>query len=46
MRVVPKACAHLMTTCAPLFTTRVWYHVQVLLVGAILAPGKRPITAV
>ena len=34
-----------MTTLAPLFTTRVWPHVQVLLVGAILAPGKRTVTA-
>ena len=34
-----------MTTFAPLFTKRVWHHVQVLLVGAILAPGKRTVTA-
>jgi DDE superfamily endonuclease len=45
MRVVPKACAHLMSTFAPLFTKRVWQPVQVLLVGAILSPGKRTITA-
>jgi hypothetical protein len=31
---------------APLFTERVWRHVQVLLSGAILAPGKRTITSV
>ena len=30
---------------APVFTKRVWQHVQVLLVGAILAPGKRTVTA-
>lgn len=35
-----------MTTFAPLFTKRVWHHVQVLLVGAILSPGKRTVTAV
>ncbi|HEX9868800.1 MAG TPA: hypothetical protein VGC99_09440 [Candidatus Tectomicrobia bacterium] len=46
MLVVPKALAPLMTTCAPLVTTRGWYPGQVLLVGAILAPGTRPITAV
>jgi hypothetical protein len=46
MLVVPKAFADLMTTFAPLFTKRVWHHVQVLLVGAILSPGKRTITAV
>jgi len=31
---------------APIFTKRVWQHVQVLLTGAILAPGKRTVTAV
>jgi hypothetical protein len=46
MLVVPKEFAHLMTTFAPLFTKRVWHHVQVLLVGAILSPGKRTVTAV
>jgi hypothetical protein len=33
------------TTFAPLFTKRLWHHVQVLLVGAMLAPGKRTVTA-
>jgi hypothetical protein len=46
MLVVPKEFVNLMTTFAPLFTKRVWHHVQVLLVGAILSPGKRTITAV
>lgn len=46
MLVVPKEFVNLMTTFAPLFTKRVWQHVQVLLVGAILSPGKRTITAV
>src|SRR6266540_2686597 len=45
MLTVPKEFAILMTTFAPLFTKRVWQHVQVLLVGAILAPGKRTVTA-
>jgi DDE superfamily endonuclease len=31
---------------APLFTPSVWYHAQILLVGAILTPGKRTVTAV
>ena len=30
---------------APLFSKRVWLHAQVLLVGAILAPGKRTVTS-
>jgi hypothetical protein len=35
----------LILTFAPVFTKRVWQHVQVLLTGAILAPGKRTVTA-
>lgn len=31
---------------APLLSRRVWEHAQVVLVGAILAPGKRTVTAV
>jgi hypothetical protein len=45
MLMVPKEFAIFMTTFAPLFTKRVWQRVQVLLVGAILTPGKRTITA-
>ena len=30
---------------APLFSKRVWSHVQVLLAGTILAPGKRTVTS-
>jgi hypothetical protein len=42
MLVVAKEFAHPMTTFAPLFTKRVWHHVQVLLVGAILSPANAP----
>jgi hypothetical protein len=45
MLTLPKEFAILMTTFAPLFTKRVWQHAQLLLVGAILAPGKRTVTA-
>jgi hypothetical protein len=45
MLAVPQEFADLMTTFTPLFTKPVWHHVQVLLVGAILAPGKRTVTA-
>jgi hypothetical protein len=31
---------------APLFTPSVWYHAQILVVGAILTPGNRTVTAV
>ena len=30
----------------PLFSNRVWQHTQILIIGAILAPGKRTITSV
>jgi DDE superfamily endonuclease len=30
---------------APLFSKRVWQHAQLLLVGAILAPGRRTVSA-
>jgi DDE superfamily endonuclease len=45
MLTLHKELAILLTTCAPLFTKRRWHHVQVLLVGAMLAPGKRTVTA-
>jgi len=35
----------LIVAFAPIFTKRVWQHMQVLLTGAILAPGKRTVTA-
>jgi hypothetical protein len=30
---------------APLFSARIWPHVQLLVIGALLAPGKRTVTA-
>jgi len=36
----------LMAVFAPLFSARVWCHAQALLVGAILAPGKRTVSAI
>jgi len=30
---------------APLFSTRIWPHVQLLLIGALLSPGKRTVSA-
>jgi len=43
---LPLEFAVLFFAFAPLFSNRVWPEVQVLLVGAILAPGKRTVTAV
>jgi hypothetical protein len=45
MLTLPKEFASLLTTFAPLFSRRVWHHVQVLIVGAILVPGQRTVTA-
>ena len=45
MLMVPKEFAILMTTFVALFTRRVSQHVEVLLVGAILTPDQRTVTA-
>ena len=45
MLTVPSEFTSLIMVFAPLFSCRVWRHAQVLLVGAILAPGKRTVTA-
>jgi hypothetical protein len=36
----------ILTAFARLFSKRVWQHVQILLLGAILAPGQRTVTAI
>src|SRR2546427_4409619 len=46
MLTVPVALTRLIVKFAPFFSKRVWEHVQVLVVGALLAPGKRTVTAV
>jgi len=46
MLTLPNEYLTLIATFAPVFSARVWRHVQVLLVGAILAPGKRTVTSV
>jgi hypothetical protein len=35
-----------MAVFAPVFSKPVWPHVKVLLTGAVLAPGRRTVTAV
>jgi DDE superfamily endonuclease len=45
MLTLPVEFTNLMIVFAPLFSWGVWQHAQVLLVGAILAPGKRTVTA-
>ncbi len=45
MTNLPEAIIPILAAFAPLFSNRVWIHAQVLIVGAILAPGKRTVTA-
>jgi hypothetical protein len=45
MRTLPTTMIRVLTPFAPLFSERVWQHVQLLLAGAILAPGKRTVTS-
>src|ERR687888_2452064 len=42
---LPEAIILVLAPFAPLFSERVWLHAQVLLLGAILAPGARTVTA-
>jgi hypothetical protein len=46
MLTLSKEYCTLIAFFAPIFSKRVWQHVQVLLVGAILAPGKRTVTSI
>ncbi len=45
MHTLPPAMILLLRPFTPLFSKRVWLHVQVLLAGAILAPAQRTVTA-
>ncbi len=46
MLTLPSEYLTLIATFAPVFSERVWRQVQVLWLGAILAPGKRTVTSV
>ena len=45
MPALPEAIILVLAPFAPLFSPRVWRPAQVVLVGAILAPGARTVTA-
>jgi hypothetical protein len=45
MRDLPTAIIHVLRHCELIFSERVWEWAKVLLVGTILAPGKRTVTA-
>jgi DDE superfamily endonuclease len=44
MRPLPDAIILVLAPFAPLVSDRVWLHAQVLLLGAMLAPGARTVT--
>jgi DDE superfamily endonuclease len=45
MHTLPKSMIQVLAPFAPLFSKSVFEHVQLLLVGAILAPGKRTVAS-
>src|SRR5215204_4168293 len=45
MRTLPAEMIRVLTLFAPLFSRRVFRHVQLLIAGAILAPGKRTVAS-
>ncbi len=45
MRTLPATMIRVLAPFAPLFSERVFEHVQVLVAGAILAPGKRTVSS-
>src|SRR4029453_8621736 len=46
MRSLPIAFSSAIGVFAPVFSRPVWQHVKVLMAGAVLAPGKRTVTAI
>jgi hypothetical protein len=45
MRALPAGMIRVLTPFAPLFSERVFEHVQVLVAGAVLTPGKRTVSS-
>jgi hypothetical protein len=45
MRTLPLKMVQVLVPFAPLFSERVWRHAQLLLIGAILAPGRRTVSS-
>ncbi len=45
MRTLPPKMVQALASFAPLFSKRVWRHAQLLLIGAILAPGGRTVSS-
>jgi hypothetical protein len=45
MRTLPPKMVQALAPFAPLFSERIWQHAQLLLIGAILAPGRRTVSS-
>jgi hypothetical protein len=45
MRTLPPKMVQALASFAPLFSKRTWQHAQLLLIGAILAPGRRTVSS-
>jgi hypothetical protein len=45
VRTLPPKMVQALAPFAPLFSTRTWQHAQLLLIGAILAPGRRTVSS-
>jgi hypothetical protein len=45
VRTLPTTMIRVLAPFAPLFSKSVWQHVQLLLTGSILAPGKRTVAS-
>src|ERR1700752_3942118 len=43
---LPAEMTAFLAQFAPVFTPSVWYHAQVLVIGALLTPGQRTVTAI
>ena len=46
MSPLPEAIILVLAAFAPLFSYRVWLHARIALLGAMLTPGVRTVTAV
>lgn len=46
MRALPPAIIHVLRPFERLFSERVWEWAKILIIGALLAPGKRTVTAI
>jgi len=45
LRALPPKMVQVLAPFAPLFSKRIWQHAQLLLIGAILAPGQRTVSS-